>query len=253
MIVIKRKLKTGTQHFSIYTQKEADKRDVKYKYWSECYAGDFGISDDGYVGECLSRSKYRSGTFIKMSYGANWMNKSAKIDFEKNHFLNTYSMTNPAHWLDKEVKTRRFNNTMDAYIAQLMSDKQVDWNILGNIYRPDQQEPAITVRRLFKEEKVQTMVKEELKKVLIDKGISESFVLDTILEAIDIAKLKQDPSNLLKASSELSEYLQMKPNKSIQTDRIEIDVSKQIEDTILKEDKKLVMERVSEKQSDELV
>ena len=45
----------------------------------------------------------------------------------------------------------------------------------------------------------------------------------------------------------------MKPNKSIQTDRIEIDVSKQIEDTILKEDKKLIMERVSEKQSDELV
>ena len=253
MIVIKRKLRGGDKNFSIYTKEEADKKAVKYKYWSECNAGDFGISDDGYVGECLSRSKYRTGTFIKMSYGANWKNKSAKIDFEKNHFLNTYSMSNPAHWLDKEVKTRRFNNTMSAYVAQLMSDKQVDWKILGNIYRPDQQEPAITVRRLFKEEKVKTMVKEELKKVLTEKGISASYVLDTILEAIDIAKLKQDPSNMLKGSSELSEYLQMKPEKNIQTDRLEIDVSKQIEDTILKEDKKLVMERVSEKQSDELV
>ena len=142
---------------------------------------------------------------------------------------------------------------MSAYVAQLMSDKQVDWKILGNIYRPDQQEPAITVRRLFKEEKVKTMVKEELKKVLTEKGISASYVLDTILEAIDIAKLKQDPSNMLKGSSELSEYLQMKPEKNIQTDRLEIDVSKQIADTVQKEDRKLIIERVSEKQSDELV
>ena len=224
MIVIKRKLRGGDKNFSIYTKEEADKKAVKYKYWSECNAGDFGISDDGYVGECLSRSKYRTGTFIKMSYGANWKNKSAKIDFEKNHFLNTYSMSNPAHWLDKEVKTRRFNNTMSAYVAQL-----------------------------FKEEKVKTMVKEELKKVLTEKGISASYVLDTILEAIDIAKLKQDPSNMLKGSSELSEYLQMKPEKNIQTDRLEIDVSKQIADTVQKEDRKLIIERVSEKQSDELV
>lgn len=87
------------------------------------------------------------------------------------------------------------------------------------------------------------MVKDELKKVLTDKGINEDFVLDTILDAIEIAKVKQDPSNMLKASSELSDYLQMKPEKRVQTEKLQIDVSKQISNTIEEESKRLVAEK----------
>jgi len=243
LIKIHRKLKSGARDFNIYTEKEARFRNISYKPWKECNAGEYGISNDGHIGECLSRNKYRSSTLVTMCYGKGWVNNASKINFMKNYSMGIYSLINPRHWLDVEVKNRRFKETLDAYVMQVMSDKPVDWNILGNIYRPDQKEPALTVRRLFKEERVKKMVKDELEKVLTDKGITSSYVLDTILQAIEIARTKQDAGNMLKASSELSEYLQMKPEKRTVTDRLEIDVTKQINNTIEEESKRLTAER----------
>jgi len=243
MITIERNLMSGKRDFNIYNEDEAKKEGISYLHWSKCSAGDYGISDDGYIGECVYRQKYKTNTLVTMCYGKNWLTKNAKIIFMKNHAMGVYSMVNPRHWLDAEIKSRRFRDTIDAYVMQIMSDKQVDWDLLGNIYRPDQKSPAITARRLFKEERVKKMVKDELKKILTDKGITSSFVLDTILEAIEVAKMKQDAGNMLKASSELSDYLQMKPEKKTVTDRLEIDVSKQINDTIEKESKKMIAER----------
>jgi len=243
MIILNRNLKSGKRKFSVYTEDEAKAEGIAFKPWKDCRAGDFGISDDGYVGECINRQEYKISTLITMCYGKNWVNSRSKIDFMKNHSMGIYCMTNPRHWLDTEIKLRRFKDTLNAYVIQLMSDKDIDWNLLGNIYRPDQKLPAITVRRLFKEERVQKMVKDELEKVLIDKGITSSFVFDTILEAIDIAKEKQDAGNMLKASSELSDYLQIKPEKKTITDRLEIDVSKQISDTVEQENQRMIAER----------
>jgi len=243
MFIISRKFRSGEKNFNIYTKKESKDRKITYKPWQECKKGDYGISDDGYVGECLNRNNYKKSILVTMCYGVNWANKSAKINFMKNYAMGIYCMTNPKHWIDAEIRNKRVKNTISAYVTQLMSANQVDWNVLGNIYRPDQKIPAVTVRKLFKEEKIQKMVKEELKEVLVEKGISEAFVLDTILNAIEIAKIKQDPSNMLKGSSELSDYLQMKPEKKVQTEKLQIDVSKQINDTIEEETKRITAER----------
>tara|TARA_R100001082_G_C4363356_1_gene160513 strand:+ start:2358 stop:3107 length:750 start_codon:yes stop_codon:yes gene_type:complete len=243
MYVISRNLKKGRKDFNIYDKSESKDNRIDYKYWKDCDADDYGISDDGYIGKCLSRKDYKSSTLVTMCYGVNWVNKSSKIFFLKNYGMGIYCMTNPKHWVEAELNKKRFKDTISAYVAQLTSSGKVDWNVLGNIYRPDQEIPAMTVKKLFKEEKVKSMVKDELKKVLTDKGINEDFVLDTILDAIEIAKVKQDPSNMLKASSELSDYLQMKPEKRVQTEKLQIDVSKQISNTIEEESKRLVAEK----------
>ena len=79
--------------YPIYTKDEADKKKLKYVYWKECDAGDWGITDDDYVSECVSRSDYtdRNGntrTFVKLTCGVGWCSSFSSIKFKVNHAYN---------------------------------------------------------------------------------------------------------------------------------------------------------------------
>ena len=39
--------------YPVYSEEEATNREIQYKSWRKCQVGDFGISDDGYVSECI--------------------------------------------------------------------------------------------------------------------------------------------------------------------------------------------------------
>ena len=90
------------------------------------------------------------------------------------------------------------------------------------------------------------MVEDKLKSIMSKMGITKEFVLQTILDAIGIAKGKSDAGNMLKATSELSDYLEMRPAKRVTTDVLEFGVSRQIEDQISKEEGKIKLERKRE-------
>ena len=79
-----------------------------------------------------------------------------------------------------------------------------------------------------------------------EKGISKSSVVDTMLEAIEIARHKQDVTNMLKACDYFMELLEMKPSKKITTDTLQLDVSSSIADAIESEEKSLLMQRKEE-------
>ena len=137
----------------------------------------------------------------------------------------------------------RTKNLVNAYVGQLTSTKKVDYNQLGMIYRPDQQQPAATVRRVLKQETIRKMVETKLREVLSEKGINNSSVLDTMLEGLDIARAKQDVTNMIKISDAFMELLEMKPNKRITTDMLQLDVSNSIGDIIAKEEKSFKVSR----------
>ena len=96
------------------------------------------------------------------------------------------------------------------------------------------------------EKVVKDMVSEKLKEIMSQKGIDKGFVLDTILKAIDIAEEKQDVSNMLRAAENFVEMLEMKPNKKVTTDTLQIDMTNQIMDQIETEEKKMVASRKTE-------
>ena len=50
---IKRKVNGINKIYHIYHYEE--KPDMKYKHWRDVDKGEYGISDDGYIGECLSK------------------------------------------------------------------------------------------------------------------------------------------------------------------------------------------------------
>lgn len=137
----------------------------------------------------------------------------------------------------------RTKNLVNAYVGQLTSTRKVDYNQLGMIYRPDEQNPAATVRRVLKQEVIKKMVEKKLREVLSDKGINSSSVLDTMLEGLDIARNKQDVTNMIKISDVFMDLLEMKPSKKIITDMFQLDVSSNIGDLIAKEEKSLKLSR----------
>ena len=229
---------------------------IAFSHWKEVEVGDYGVSDDGFIGECIGRKTYtdkhkRTKTFVKMCYGANWISKSSKIIYIENKEHNSYAAIKPRNWAEKELGKTRTKNVITAYVEQLISNKPIDWDILGNIYRPDQDIPGATVRRLLKQEVVKDMVDKKLKEVLVSKGITEDFVLETMLEAIDIAKNKLDAGNLLKAADSLQDLLEMKPGKKVITDTLEIGSSTKLLNEIEENENKLKLQRKVEEPLEE--
>jgi hypothetical protein len=64
-----------------------------------------------------------------------------------------------------------------------------------------------------------------------------------MLEGLDIARAKQDVTNMIKISDAFMELLEMKPNKRITTDMLQLDVSNSIGDIIAKEEKSFKVSR----------
>ena len=155
-------------------------------------------------------------------------------------------MVKPRTWQERESGKTRTKNAVNAYVSKIFAGKKVDWNEIGTIYRPDEKIPAATAKRLFKEKVVKNMIEEKMKEVLSEKGIDRGFVLDTIKKAINIAEEKEDPSNMLRATENLVDMLEMKPNKKITTDTLQIDMTNQIMDNIETEEKKMVAEHKTE-------
>ena len=255
MDIIKRRIGGKMRTFNIWTQKEADEKGYFYIEWKHANEGDYALSDDGYVGECLSRKVYtdkkgRTKTFIKCAHGVQWVTNSGKFMYEPNKEAGTYSHVKPSRWEEKEARTTRAKNAVNAYVADIIQGNKPDWEMIGKIYRPDQKIPEATARRLFKKKRIVDMVEKKLKEILIDKGITQEQVVDLQLEALDIARSKGDISNFLKVTDSFMDLLQMKPGKVVTTDTVELDFSSKITEQIEAEDKKLKLERKIEEPED---
>ena len=166
----------------------------------------------------------------------------------ENQKYGVYSKTNPKRdWTTEESGKTRAKNTIQAYANMLLSDGSVDYSVLGQMYRPDQQVPEATVRRFLKQKVAKRMVEKKIKELLSDKAINKEFAVDNIIRALQMAESKGDVNNFLKANDYLMDLLEMKPSKQMITDTIQVDMTKQIADTIAKEEKKLTLQRKSEK------
>jgi len=251
-VQIKRRINGKTGKYPVYTKEQAQDKKLDYIYWRQAEIGDWGLTDDGYVAECYDRKNYtdkngRVKTFVKLTCGVGWDSGFSKINFLTNHEYGVYSKTNPKRTWDAEESGKvRAKNTVAAYAQMVFEDGKVDYDALGKIYRPDQKVPTATVRRFLKQKVAKRMVEKKIKELLLDKAINKEFAVDNILRALTMAENKGDVNNFLKANDYLMDLLEMKPSKQMITDTIQVDMTKQIADTIAKEEKKLTLQRKSE-------
>jgi len=246
MITIPRKLKINNFEevdYEVFPKKEFK---LKYKHWKDCKEGEWGISDDGYIAQCLAVKTYASGVEMTYPYGKQWVTKTSKLEFEPHWESKNFNSVSTKSNMELELQKRRSKDVLDAYMTYIFAGKTPDFEKLGQMYRPDQKKPAWTVKRLLKTKGMKQMIKDKMKEVLTERGIDEGYVLDTIKDAIGVAKVNEDPGNMIKAAKELSDYLDMKPKAKTQTDTLELDLSHQIEANFEKQTKKLTATKTQE-------
>ena len=248
---IVRKINGMKKTYIVYTKDEADADNINYKHWKEAEPGDYGLTDDNYVAVCIGKKVYtdkqkRQSAFVKLSCGVGWVSKNTQLLYEPNRDFGLYSQVKPDYWVKKEIRSTRFKNAVVAYVEQLLSDTGVNWDIIGNIYRPEQKIPAATVRRLFKQQEVRDVVEEKLKGILSEKGITQEKVLDLYEKGLLMAETKIDIGNYIKIIDTYADLLEMKPGKKITTESVEFGISSSIADQIASEEKKLKLEQKTE-------
>lgn len=219
MEALVRRIGGKTQKYVIYKEAEATAAGIPFKPWREASPGEWALTDDGWVGELLSVKEYvdsyrKTRLFKKFSFAVIFQTKNNRLLYEPRRLFKNFSSTKAQSWDDIEARRTRTKVTVQAYVKQMLAGK-IDWDILGKMYRPKQEAPEKTVRRLFKSERIQKMVSEELDKVLQDEGIDKKYVLKLIKGAIDMARELNKPGVLLDAAKELGEIVQIKPKQKL--------------------------------------
>ena len=120
---------------------------------------------------------------------------------------------NKRRWIKYELGKTRTKLVIKAYVRQLVSGK-IEWEKLGQMYRPDQQQPVWTLKRLLKQEETQRMVNEEIDKLLSDQGITPKFVIEQRKELLKSAKEKGDLTNANRILDSFEDKMDMKPKET---------------------------------------
>lgn len=240
MIQIVKRLKINNfkpKTYKVYTSE--DKAIPEYVHWQECDAGDYGISDDGYISKCIYRNKYKKGTLLTFPYGRQWLGRNRKLEFEPHWNSGNLNNVSTKSYSEIESKSKRAELAVDAYIAYKIAGEKPDMDKIGSLYRPDQKEPHIAAKRLLKLKETKQMIKDKLKEVLTDKGVDEGYIIDVMKDAVVVAKMKEDSGSMIRAAKEMSVFLDMAPQKTQQTETLEMDISHQISNQFEKQTKKL--------------
>lgn len=238
MITITRRRRSGghTDH-KIYTKEEADDQGIDYVHWKDAEIGDWAITDDDYVMECeqIYETDGKSSQII-LTGGRAWDSKHGEILFEPNHEMEIYTMNRPQHWSEAEARRTTTKNAMKVLAASLVTTGKPDYETAAHVYRQDEEIPVATLKRLLKQERIQKVLREELRKIYEEKGMTESSVVDDIMWAVEQAKEKKDLSNLNRVLETKIDLLDMKPGKErTRVDEFEFDVSKSIKGDVEEE------------------
>lgn len=211
---VKRRINNVWQEITIYTKEEAEKLQLPTKYWKEAKPGEWGVTDDGYVGECIKSKEYVDKWNVKktlktFTFGRAWVTPAAVIHYVQRKDTGSYSRLSPVDWRVAERKKLRLKHAVRVYVAMMLQGK-VDWKVVGRVYRPDQLIPAATVRRAFRTVGVDEMITKEVKAQLkSETGIDEAAVVKKCLEAFDVAKEKKDVSGMYEGVDRLAKWLNM--------------------------------------------
>jgi hypothetical protein len=210
--IVRRKLRDGIREFEILSKEEASDKGLSVVGWRDAKPGEWALTDDGFVCECLDRKTFVRGRhsqdLVVLSFCRQWVTKTP-LNYLAYKGAGAHG-TSPTPWVILESRKTRTKNMVKVFV-QMMLNHNIDYTRLGIVYRPDQRIPAATARRLLKEEVIKKMVDIELSKVLSSNGITKESVIQMYLDAAKIAKENGKAGELRAVASDLADYLEMKP------------------------------------------
>tara|TARA_R110002020_G_scaffold170603_1_gene360367 strand:- start:254 stop:1015 length:762 start_codon:yes stop_codon:yes gene_type:complete len=242
----------GKTTYSVYREKEAKDEGISYKHWHEAEAGEYAISDDGYVSLVISKKpcdkKKNDSIYYRFPWGSAFHNpryprKTLKVAGRK---------TNTTLSGKSYIETQKNSQVMQDLAMSAAWFKHPDTivdEVLGKDCEPWKRKKW---KRTMKSEVFKKMKREELSKRLSDHNMTEDFTLDLFDTTIIMAKEKKDVTNLMRAVENLQDMHGMK-EKHLEktTHKIEAHSSTQLLDDILDEEKKIEITQETTKEVDE--
>ena len=219
MEIIRRYRNGKKQSFPVYTQAEADAEGLTYVRWQDAKAGEWALTDDGYVGECWKvNGPYldkwgRPRSEHVFTYARKWSSPKARILYKERKIHRSWSRACTGSWAATEMKNKRAKRFLMAYVMMFMSGKGIDWERLGLIYRPNDEpwRQIAQVKHLFKQEECQRMVEEKVAEVLIGKGMTPGKVVEMFEETYKMAKADRDIKEMRRITENFRDLLDMLP------------------------------------------
>jgi len=120
--------------------------------------------------------------------------------------------SNRKRWLKYELGKTKTKLVIKTYVRMLVTGK-IEWEKLGQLYRPDQKIPVATFRRLLRQEETQRMVSEELEKLLSGEGITAQYAIKNRKIVLEKALEKGDLTNANRVLDSFDDKLDLKPNE----------------------------------------
>lgn len=232
-ITIRKRVRKELKTFTVYTEAEAREKGIEFVPWREVEAGQYCISDDGYVAECIRRlgpyrdtNRTRVRYEIILPYGRRFTG-ARQLLFEE--------LSKPTHWADAELRRNRGRNTVKLY-AQLWLQRKGkltddDYHTLGLTYRKDQQIPAASVKRFLKTKQAQAMIQAEIAALLAEQGVTPEGVVKEYKEILEAAKLDGKVAAAKSVVDVFRDMLEMmpKPQQKQFGEEIEVDWDRVLE------------------------
>jgi hypothetical protein len=205
----------------VYSKQEAIDNGIEFVPWRQVELGQWAITDDDYVAECLhckvyTNRKARTRKMLRFVFGKVVVGNTPLI-YQKFKDRGDYNRIKPYDPNDQVNFRQRYRNFAYMYAQMMVYRGWVNWTMLGKAFNPKAINPKFNAKRLSKLPKMQKMINDEVKKALMDNNITADSVIKMVLEASNTAKHKKDATNMLKAADMLMEVLQMKVKKTAKT------------------------------------
>ena len=250
-VPIKHRGDDSPTYYKVYEKKEMDSKDMGYVYWKDAREGDWALSDDGYCAKVIKRTKYPNDRgshtiYLRLPWGYfMWNPKYSTTKFNVKGRVTPHTLKgNP--YMSGAKKQEKMMNLAMCYAQTMNKDLAIDL-AFGSM--TDKQH--LTWKRRMKTEDFRDMVRDELQKLLNEHGYTADWTMDLFGEAIEMAKKKNDTSNLMRAVENLQDMHGMK-EKHLQktTTQIEADSTSRMLEEIQEEEKRLKATQVVEKEVD---
>ena len=238
-ISIKHK-ESGKVSYSIYTKDEADNNQIKYTYWKEAEKGEYALTDDNYVAKVIQKRKYDSNNgvisyYVRLPFGyafhsPKYPTQTLKADGRlSNHTLSGKPQ------LEVRKGSTDWKNLAMVYSVCFNMDLAID-----QVFENPTPSKRRTMKRWMRTQEFKSMVKDELKEVLAEKGHNRSKTIDLLDEGLEMARKKGDITNFLRVAENIQDMLGMKDKTVTKTTtQLEATATRKLLDEINEEEQQL--------------
>jgi hypothetical protein len=238
MYKITRYFNNQKKQYPVFPQEEADDLGLSYRHWILVEEDGWGISDDGYVMRChnIYRMDVKKEGRYTLQFTFTVGRPMAQFRIEDDTMIGDptfdflpylekgggFSHSTPTTWQEHEARKTRTKNAVWLYahlfIARRGRLTDEDWGLIGEVHRPDQDQPARAAKRLFRQDTIKDMADDEVARILNENGETPQDLVQKYNDLFEMCLEAGHSSTGLELIRDLRDMHGMKPQeKQVET------------------------------------